>query len=117
MTSPQIERPEAVASTDIDIESDEMPSVEQLGTSSETCDTPQHGGRSRGLKLLNTFFDYRGESYTKEMSSPLTAFESCSRLSTYLAYGSLSIREVFQFAQARKTDIYEQSAPGSPWRS
>ncbi|MDC1433583.1 deoxyribodipyrimidine photo-lyase/cryptochrome family protein [Burkholderiales bacterium] len=117
MTSPQIEPPEAVASTDIDIKSDEMPSVEQLGTSSETCDTPQYGGRSRGLKLLNTFFDYRGESYTKEMSSPLTAFESCSRLSTYLAYGSLSIREVFQFAQARKTDIYEQSAPGSPWRS
>ena len=34
------------------------------------------------------------------MSSPVTAFEACSRLSPYLAWGSLSLREVVQHAQA-----------------
>jgi len=35
------------------------------------------------------------------MSSPVTAEAACSRLSTYLTYGSLSVREVYQAAQSR----------------
>jgi deoxyribodipyrimidine photo-lyase len=54
----------------------------------------QTGGRSEGLILLGSFMRERGHYYSREMSSPLTAAESCSRLSPHLAYGTLSLREV-----------------------
>jgi deoxyribodipyrimidine photolyase len=59
----------------------------------------QKGGRIEGLRLLNSFLYERGEGYTKEMSSPVTAFKSCSRLSVHFAFGTVSIREVFQVKQ------------------
>lgn len=65
----------------------------------------QKGGRSEALKLLDTFLNDRGENYTKQMSSPVTAFESCSRLSPHIAFGTVSIREVFQACEQRKKSI------------
>ena len=59
----------------------------------------------KDLKLLNQFLYKRGEGYTKEMSSPVTAFESCSRLSAHLAFGTLSLREVFQACENRNEEI------------
>jgi len=56
----------------------------------------QRGGETVGRAMLGSFFGSRGESYAKELSSPLTAWESCSRLSPYLAWGHLSLRHVFQ---------------------
>ena len=85
--------------------SDEIPSTKKLGIPDDACTSPQKGGRSEGLKLLQSFLYYRGEYYTKEMSSPVTAFESCSRLSTHLAFGTLSIREVFQASEDRNQEI------------
>ncbi len=41
------------------------------------------------------------------MSSPVTAFESCSRISPYITFGCVSIKEVFQKARDRKKQIYE----------
>jgi len=73
--------------------------------SSDALTTFPKGGRSEGLNLLNSFLYHRGEGYTKEMSSPLTAFDSCSRLSAHLAFGTLSIREVFQACEQRKQEI------------
>jgi hypothetical protein len=35
---------------------------------------------------LEGFLDSRGEEYSREMSSPLTVFESCARLSPHLAH-------------------------------
>ena len=39
------------------------------------------------------------------MSSPVSAYEACSRLSPYLAFGCLSIREVYQAVQRRQMDV------------
>lgn len=72
----------------------------------------QKGGRTEGLKLLSSFLYERGENYTKEMSSPLTAFESCSRLSAHLAFGTLSMREVFQATEKRHQEL-KQMPPGT----
>ena len=63
------------------------------------------GGRKEGLSFLHSFLNIRGENYTKQMSSPLTAVDSCSLLSSHLAYGTVSIRETFQAAQSRKREI------------
>ncbi|WP_417514692.1 FAD-binding domain-containing protein [Marinobacter sp.] len=57
----------------------------------------QTGGRKAAQKILNAFFNVRNLSrYPSQISSPNTAWEGCSRISTYLAYGVVSDREVFQ---------------------
>ncbi|EKX41227.1 hypothetical protein GUITHDRAFT_59300, partial [Guillardia theta CCMP2712] len=56
----------------------------------------QKGGEDEAKKLLASFLSSRGMMYSKELSSPVTAWEGCSRLSTYLSWGHLSLRTVFQ---------------------
>ena len=76
----------------------------------------QKGGRQRALNLLQSFLYARGEGYTKEMSSPVSAFESCSRLSAHLAFGTVSIREVFQACEQRRQDLRQRGIKGR-WSS
>ncbi|QWC99920.1 deoxyribodipyrimidine photolyase [Polynucleobacter paneuropaeus] len=56
----------------------------------------QRGGRSIALKTLNSFLKQRSMWYRGGISSPLSAPDACSRLSVYMTYGCLSIREVVQ---------------------
>ncbi|MEM6973670.1 MAG: FAD-binding domain-containing protein [Pseudomonadota bacterium] len=55
-----------------------------------------------GQRLLDSFLTRRGEHYRREMSSPVTAYDACSRLAPHLAWGTLSTREVYQEAVAAK---------------
>lgn len=64
--------------------------------SDDFCSYAQRGGRRRGLSLLRSFLRTRVEGYARGLSSPLTAPSACSRLSPYLTYGALSLREVVQ---------------------
>ena len=84
-------------------------SVLSLTFCSETTPLPakreQPGGRTAALHVLHSFLHERGEHYTKAMSSPVTAPDACSRLSPYLAFGCLSLREAFQMAQNRSQDL------------
>jgi len=91
--------------TKIDEKSDALPPHTTLGLQDDGSVALQPGGRSQGLTLLRSFLTERGEGYTKEMSSPVTAFDSCSRLSCHLAFGTLSIREVFQACQTRSQEL------------
>ena len=63
---------------------------------SDACPQRQIGGRSIGLEELNDFLQHRAPRYQRSMSSPNTAFTGCSRLSAYLTWGCLSMREVLQ---------------------
>ena len=56
----------------------------------------QLGGRKLALKTLQSFLTARSIGYRGGISSPLSAPDACSRLSAYLAYGCLSMREVVQ---------------------
>ena len=56
----------------------------------------QEGGRKNALKLLNSFLDDRSDNYQKEMSSPITGEKSCSRLSPYITYGNISLKEIYR---------------------
>ena len=63
----------------------------------------QEGGRSMGLRYLNSFLKDRYPNYQRHISKPTQARSSCSRLSPYIAWGCLSIREIIH--QADK--VYE----------
>jgi deoxyribodipyrimidine photo-lyase len=72
--------------------------AEDLPKIPDNCPDRQSGGRERGLALLASFLGGRGENYRKAMSSPLEGADACSRISSHLAYGTLSMRETFQAA-------------------
>ena len=65
----------------------------------------QTGGEGAALGLLRSFLEQRGEAYSVELSSPLTGWDSCSRLSPYLAWGHISLRVVFQALSGRQDDV------------
>jgi deoxyribodipyrimidine photo-lyase len=95
-----------------------IPSARDLGLADDTCPERQPGGRRAGLARLNSFLDERGIDYRREMSSPLTGAESCSRLSPHLAFGTLSMREVAQAAFARMRALKSGAAPEARrWRA
>ncbi|MEM1300067.1 MAG: deoxyribodipyrimidine photo-lyase [Pseudomonadota bacterium] len=56
-------------------------------------------GPTPARRLLDSFLATRGEKYRTEMSSPLTAYDACSRLSPHLALGTISTREAFHAAR------------------
>ncbi len=89
----------------VTISSDAIPAPEQLGLPADNCRYRQKGGRKAALDTLNSFLRVRGEDYTKAMSSPVTAFSSCSRLSAYLAFGALSMREIFHAYNKRNAAL------------
>ena len=102
----------------VNMVSDKLPSAAKLGLYDSQMRDIQKGGRQEGLKLLNSFLTKRGEGYTKEMSSPVTAFESCSRISAHIAFGALSIREVFQMGEQRNHEIKQiQRGMKGKWSS
>lgn len=59
----------------------------------------QKGGRITGIRYLNSFLNDRYRNYSKNISKPELSRRSCSRLSPYLAFGNLSVREVWQKAK------------------
>jgi deoxyribodipyrimidine photo-lyase len=56
----------------------------------------QRGGRRLAVATMNSFLHARSLGYRGGISSPLSAPDACSRLSTYLAWGCISMREVVQ---------------------
>jgi len=66
----------------------------------DSCPDRQIGGSARGEKLLASFLDRRCVGYQYNISSPNTAVRACSRLSPHIAYGTVSLREIYQEAKA-----------------
>lgn len=61
----------------------------------------QPGGESKGRMYLRSFLDDRVKNYNLHISKPDLARKGCSRLSPYLAWGCLSIREVYQLSEEK----------------
>ena len=72
----------------------------------------QHGGETLGCGMLTSFLERRGEGYCDELSSPLSGWDSCSRLSPYLAWGHVSLRHVFQALSKRQQELRDAKARG-----
>lgn len=63
----------------------------------------QPPGEINGWKYLLSFLDCRYIEYSKSISKPHLSRYSCSRLSPYLAWGNLSIRQVYQYCIHNKS--------------
>lgn len=77
----------------------------------ETWRTSNHqmqpGGESKGRMYLKSFLEDRVKNYNRHISKPELSRKGCSRLSPYLAWGCLSIREVYQHAEAKSATGFQ----------
>jgi len=68
----------------------------------------QPAGEGMAWRYLHSFLEERGFNYQKHISKPTESRISCSRVSPFLSWGNLSVRQVFQYvnmhpnAQKRK---------------
>lgn len=62
----------------------------------------QPGGEQIAHRYLDSFFEGRYKQYQTHISKPDLARKSCSRLSPYIAYGNLSMRQVLQRTETEK---------------
>jgi len=94
-----------------------IPTARDIGLAADPCPGRQAGTRAAGEACLESFLYRRGENYRTDMSSPVTGFEGCSRLSPHLAWGTLSMREVAQATWARQREL-KAAPPGTTggWR-
>ena len=88
----------------ISLNSIPLDQLEQYVTKINSLDI-QKGGSKQAITLLKSFIENRGKNYHKEMSSPVTAFNSCSRLSAHLTHGSIDLRTIYQTLSKQKTYI------------
>ncbi|MBV6631472.1 MAG: deoxyribodipyrimidine photo-lyase [Alphaproteobacteria bacterium] len=103
MRTPQTQPPLLSPLDGVDL--GECPTAKQLELVDDPCPNRQTGGRVEAETTLNSFLFERGEDYQKEMSSPVTAYDACSRLSPHFAFGTLSIREAAQAAWDRQDQL------------
>ena len=69
---------------------------QSLKINNSSLNNIQKGGEKLASALLNSFFEYRADGYSKKMSCPKEAETACSRLSPHIAFGSISIRKIYQ---------------------
>jgi len=68
----------------------------EVSLKTEVSKNFQPGGRRYGLKYADSFFNERILNYSSHISKPELSRVSCSRLSPYIAWGNLSVREISQ---------------------
>ncbi len=70
-------------------------------------DIMQPGGERNGRKYLKSFLEERVKNYSKLISKPEGSRTGCSRLSPYLAWGCLSLREVYQASMQKSATGFQ----------
>lgn len=120
MANPQIDVPpfRPLAGAGIEIDPGPIPTAQDLHLTDDFCPGRQTGGRHEALMQLSTFLSITGQPYRRAMSSPADGAVHCSRISTHLAYGTLSVREVTQAALAKLNELKgDPSAGAAAWRA
>jgi deoxyribodipyrimidine photo-lyase len=76
-------------------------------------------GEKAALNVLYSFLDERGRTYRKDMSSPKTGWDACSRLSPYLAAGCITIRQILHHTRRKqkKVKVNPRSKENLGWTS
>jgi deoxyribodipyrimidine photo-lyase len=99
MREPRVQAPKALPALSTELPPFSLPEINTAVLETTEAEHQQHGGRRVGIELLQSFVQERGLHYSREMSSPLSATHSCSRLSPHISFGTLSMREVHQKIQ------------------
>ncbi len=118
MGAPQYPEPDALTPASC-LKTHKLPTWRELEMEDDPCPGRQRGGRTLALDLLDSFLNERGRAYRTAMSSPVTGFDQCSRLSPYLAYGCISMREAAQTLWDRQRELKLLAKEGEqlgPWR-
>jgi len=114
MRSPQATPPHLAPIPEI--EAGYIPAWPSPRLPTDNCPGRHHGGRTLARQVLHSFLHARGERYHLEMSSPVSAGSSCSRLSAHLASGTLSMREVVQATRSQRAALrHDASSRGKTW--
>ena len=100
----------------LDVDAGAIPTARDIGLPPDPCPGRQTGGRTAALACRDSFLHERGETYRKDMSSPLAGARACSRLSPHLAWGTLSMREAAQATWARQRELKAQPGRTGGWR-
>ena len=82
----------------------EIPDEKIFSFKKDECKGRLKGGRKKGLERMEYFFKEKLNSYSKDISSPEKSFDSCSRLSPYISWGCLSLKEIFYQANLYKNN-------------
>ena len=106
--TPMLGAPDFIRSSGKTLSPSGLMTARQLGCRDEDKPQRQRGGRKHASQQVKHFFNHHLPAYRYSMSSPLSAEEACSRLSPYLAYGTLSIKELMH--KIWKTRAQWQSA-------
>lgn len=69
----------------------------------------QQGGETRAHGRLKIFLDDSLKFYRKSIGSPIEAQKHCSRLSAHLAFGNITVRQIYR--QTTKHSNYEKFHP------
>lgn len=68
----------------------------------------QPAGEENAHRYLQTFINDRGRFYSKHISKPTESRKSCTRLSPYISWGNLSIKQAYQaLHEAQKTSSFK----------
>ncbi len=59
----------------------------------------QPAGEINAWKYLVSFAETRGKNYSRHISKPLESRTSCGRISPYLAWGNLSVKQVLHYVR------------------
>ncbi|CAM4195060.1 uracil-DNA glycosylase [Deinococcus marmoris] len=110
--TPPLPAPEKLSGTSISPR--RIMSHAELGVETDNKIIPP-GGESVARATLDSFLAVRGVNYMREMSSPLSAEESCSRLSGPLAYGTVSLRSVVSATRQRLAAVRGDTWADSRW--
>lgn len=105
MAAPAHAAPVALSSLPTTIDTVGIPSAAGLQLKPDEPPQRQVGGRREALATLTSFLEVRGETYRSGMSAPLSGETACSRLSPYLAWGAVSMREVAQATWQRQREL------------
>lgn len=73
----------------------------------------QPAGEMYAWQYLQSFVNERGKNYSKHISKPTESRLGCTRLSPYLAWGNVSIRQVYQFLYAASQNSSHKRAFGN----
>ncbi len=111
MTAPLVDPPERIPAADAPPGTGILGPAD-LGLPPSARTEVQTGGETLGRDTLSSFLAARSVDYQRAMSSPVTADDECSRLSPHLAYGTLSMRTVYQNTVARRAELKELRARG-----
>ena len=86
-------------------QSDLQPTQSDLHTTQSDLHTIQKGGETRAWQVLDEFLTARSANYAASISAPGPARTGCSRMSPYITWGNISIKQILHQTEKKRGEI------------